>query len=59
MKSDAIARMEHRQHRHLDAIVINDRICALARAGRSLDEICNRTNRGTAYVRRIAGWRLK
>lgn len=53
-----LARMHQRQQRHLDAIVINDRIRALATAGRALTEICTTTRRGTAYVRRIAGYRL-
>ncbi len=54
----AVARMQRRQQRHLDAIVINDRIRALATAGRDLTDICTTTRRGTAYVRRIAGYRL-
>ena len=59
MIATALARMQRRQQRHLDAIVIYDRIRALATAGRQLDDICTTTRRGAAYVRRIAGYRLK
>jgi hypothetical protein len=55
----AIARTERRQQRHLDAIVINDRIRALALAGADLAHIRDTVCRGDAYVRRIAAWRLK
>lgn len=57
MKSP-IARMHRRQKRHLEAIATNDRIRTLAGHGRDINQICKDTSRGTAYVRRIAGWRL-
>lgn len=59
MITAVLARTARRQQRHLDAIAVNDRIRTLARAGRELRDICALTHRGTAYVRRIAGWRLK
>lgn len=54
-----LARAERRQQRHLDAIVINERIRALAIGGADVAHIRNTVRRGDAYVRRIAGWRLK
>jgi hypothetical protein len=54
-----LARTARRQQRHLDAIVINDRIRALAIGGADAEQIRNTVRRGDAYVRRIAGWRLK
>lgn len=55
----ALARTARRHQRHLDAIVINDRIRALALGGADVAHIRNTVRRGDAYVRRIAGWRLK
>lgn len=55
----ALRRTARRQQRHLDAIVINDRIRALALGGADIAHIRNTVRRGDAYVRRIAGWRLK
>lgn len=55
----ALARTARRQQRHLDAIVINDRIRSLALGGADVAHIRNTVRRGDAYVRRIAGWRLK
>lgn len=56
---NVLARSERRQQRHLATIAKNERIRALALTGASPELIRADVGRGTNYVRRIAGWRLK